>query len=125
MMFGERVGKVVFSGPKVEEKLALANSVLKPVPAHVHGFGPLLFHGPVCEAIGSGVIDLDGGGCLGVSQLSKGCSDGDYVLTVQIASSNLGLGSGANNNVDDLTQSVDGAVERWNAGRGLIRSEGS
>jgi hypothetical protein len=59
MVLVEGVGEVVLAGTKIEKNLALADAVTKPVPSHVHGFGPLLLHGAIDKTVGSGVIQKD------------------------------------------------------------------
>ena len=55
-MLGEVVSQVEFSFLPLDVELALFDSVLYPVEAHVHCFGPLEFHASIGKAIGGGVI---------------------------------------------------------------------
>ncbi len=58
VMLGVIIGKIVCSGPPVDQELPLAGPVLDPVESHVDGLGSFLFDGVVGESLGSGVIDL-------------------------------------------------------------------
>jgi hypothetical protein len=62
MVLGEGVSEVVFSRAKIDKKLDLVDTITKPVPSHVHGVGPLLLHDAIEKTIGSGVVNLEGGG---------------------------------------------------------------
>ena len=70
VVLGEWVSQVVFARAIVNEELVLSNAVFEPVPPHVHGFGPLLFHGAIGKPFRSSVVDLHWGGWLGMSELS-------------------------------------------------------
>ncbi len=81
-MFSEGIGKVVLSGSKIHENVSLSHTVLNPIPAHVHGFGPFLLHGAIGKTVGGGVIDLDWGGPLGMPQFFECRGNWHRILAV-------------------------------------------
>ena len=66
-MFGEVVAVIIFAALPIDFELTLANPISHPVKAHVDGFGAPLFHCVVDDALGTGVVCLDGCRWLGVS----------------------------------------------------------
>ncbi len=124
VMFGKGIGEVIFARPIVDEELFLAYATFEPMPSHVHGFGPFLFHGSVGKTFGRGIVNLNRCGWLRVTEFGLGGDDGDCILTVQIPRANLGLGSGSNDNIDDFTHSVDGTVQSRDGIWWLIGVEG-
>ena len=58
MVFAEVIGEVRGSWGPVDVVLALVDSVLEPIEAHVYGLGASLFDLAVGDAGGSGVIHL-------------------------------------------------------------------
>ena len=121
-MFGEGVGQVGFTRSVIDQELALPDTVLEPVPAHVHGLGPFLLHGPVGETVGRGVVDLDRRGGLGMSQFLQRGAHWYSVLGVEIGSPDLGLGGGSHDYINDGAECVDGSIEGRDidGGRGRI-----
>jgi hypothetical protein len=115
-MFGERVSHVCFAWSVVDKELALPDTVLEPVPTHVHCFGSLLLHGPVGEAVGCRVVDLEGRWRLGMAQFQERGTDGDRVLGIEVARSDLSLGSSPDDDIDDGAERVNGAIEGRNGG---------
>ncbi len=61
VMLREVVAQVVAAWGPVDIKVALIGSVTDPIKAHVDSFRRLLFHGSVDDAIGGGVVCLEGG----------------------------------------------------------------
>jgi hypothetical protein len=120
VMFGERVSHVGFSWSVVDKELALTDAVLEPVPTHVHCLGSLLLHGPVGKAVGCRAVDLEGRRGLGMTQFQERGTDGDRVLGIEVARSDLGLGSRPNDDIYDGAERVNGATEgrnvRWRFG---------
>jgi hypothetical protein len=60
VVFGEVIGKVGFAGLPMDAEVPLADTVAYPIEAHVDSFGSALFDGIVDDAMGAGVIGLDG-----------------------------------------------------------------
>ena len=58
-MFRKVIGLVGWAGAPVDMELALFDTILYPVKAHVHGFGFALAETVVGEVIGGGIVDLD------------------------------------------------------------------
>jgi hypothetical protein len=82
MVLGEWIGKVVLAGSEINENLALAHTISKPIPAHVHGFRPFLLHSVIGKARGGGVVYLKRGWPLRVPQFFE-CRDyGNRVLAI-------------------------------------------
>ena len=61
VMLGEVVGEVAGAGGPLDDELALADSVLDPVEAHVVGFGALDAGALVGESVGGRVVSDDWG----------------------------------------------------------------
>ena len=59
MMLGEVVGHVVDTASPMNDKLALFDSILDPIKAHIHGFGATLLDSIVHDASGAGVVRLN------------------------------------------------------------------
>jgi hypothetical protein len=106
VMSGEGNGQVVFAGPIVHQKLALACAVFDPMLAHVHGLRAFLFHGAIGKTLCGGVVYLHWGWWLRVAQLGECANDGHSVLAIQIASANFGFRGGANDDIDDLAHGM-------------------
>jgi hypothetical protein len=89
MLLGVIIGKIVCSGPPVDQELPLAGPVLDPVESHVDGLGSFLFDGVVGESFGSGVMDLHWGWRLRMTHLFERCPNGDGFLSVHVGGCNL------------------------------------
>ena len=124
MVFCMVVGKICGAGHPINDKLALASAVLKPIKTHVDGFRPLLFDGVIDKALGSGVIHLEGRGRLWMSEFNKGCTDGDSLLAVKESGTTFGFGGGGQDISHNFGDGVDGSVARWSASGGLQRIDG-
>jgi hypothetical protein len=116
-MLGEGVGQVRLARPEVNQELALTNAVLELIPTHVHGLGPLLFHGLVGETSGRGVVDLNGRGRVRMAELKERGADGYRLLGIEVARADFSLGGRPNDDVDDGAERVDGSIEGRDAGR--------
>jgi hypothetical protein len=60
VVFREVIDKVGFAGLPMDAEVALADTVAYPIEAHVDCFRVALFDGIIDDAMGAGVIDLDG-----------------------------------------------------------------
>ena len=78
---------------------------------HVDGFQPFLFDGVVCKTFVGEVIDIDGGGWLGISYFGKGGTNGDSLFAVEEGGSDFGFRGGRHKVAHDIGDSMDGAVE--------------
>ena len=99
-------------GP-VDIELFLLCAVAHPVETHVDGFGAFVLDLAVGEPGGSGVVDLHGGGRLGVAKFLEGdayvaCFTGGHE-----GSAYLCFHSGAHDGGDDLGKDVDWAIGSW------------
>ena len=111
MVLGVVITKVGFARGPVDFELALANSVLDPVEAHVDGFGSLLLDGAVCEAHCSGVVHLHGCGRLRVSEFNQGSANWESLLAVEKCASDFGFSGGGHDELDNFGKAEDGAIE--------------
>ena len=93
MVLAVIVTQVATSWAPVNVEHALLGPVLDPVEVHVNGLGALLLHGAIGEAAGRSVVDLDGGGRLGVPEFDEGLPDGHTVLAIHVAGPNFSLSS--------------------------------
>ncbi len=66
-MLGEVIRQVGGSRFPKDVELTLSYTILYPVETHVHGFGAFLLNFAVHDAVGGGIVDLDGGCRLGMS----------------------------------------------------------
>ena len=71
-MFGDVVCDVFTTGAPINMELLLAHPVPDPMEAHVDGLGAAELHAAGGEADGGGVVDLDGGGWLGMAHFFEG-----------------------------------------------------
>ena len=88
-MLGVVIGKIVRSGPPVDQELPLAGPVLDPVESHVDGRGSFLLDGVSRKSFCGGVLDLDGGWRLGMTHLVESCLNGDGFLSVHVGRRNF------------------------------------
>jgi hypothetical protein len=82
MVLGKVVGEIVFTGMPVNYELALLDSVVDPVKAHVYGFGATLFDRLIGDASGACIVGLDGCGSLWMSHLFKSDAERDTVASI-------------------------------------------
>lgn len=74
VVLGEVIAKVGGAWTPVHEEMALANTILDPVEAHVHCFGFALTDSSVGDARGSRIVSLNRRGRLGMSHFGEGCA---------------------------------------------------
>ena len=72
MVLGDVVSDVFTTRAPINMELLLAYPVPDPMKAHVDGFGAAELHVAGGEADGGGVVDLDGGGRLGMAHFFEG-----------------------------------------------------
>lgn len=82
VVLGVVVSKVCGSRFPLDMILALLDSVLEPVEPHVNSFGAMLFDCVVEDAIGTGIVNLERGGWLGMTELEEGLPDRHSVLGI-------------------------------------------
>ena len=121
MVLGVVVPQIDVTWSVVDKELLLGFTILDPVEAHVDGFGSFLFDGFVGKPDGGGVVNLDGGGRLGMAHSNEGGSDRDGLFTVEESGSNFCLGGGRHDRVHDEAQGADGAVEKSYGSRYGVR----
>ena len=64
MVLGKVISEVLGSGTPIHDVVALADTILYPIEAHIHGFGLALAGGTVGDAGCAGVVSLDWSGGL-------------------------------------------------------------
>ena len=64
VVLGEVVTFVVLARLPKNVKLALSDTIMDPVKAHVNGLGPFLFHCVIYDSFSTGIVSLDGSGRL-------------------------------------------------------------
>ena len=64
MVLGKVISKVLGARTPIHDVVSLADTILYPIKAHVHGFGLALVGGPVGDAGCAGVVSLDRSGGL-------------------------------------------------------------
>ena len=64
MVFGKVISEVLGARTPIHDVVSLADTILYPIEAHVHGFGLALSGGPVGDAGCAGVVSLDWSGGL-------------------------------------------------------------
>ena len=105
----------------VDEELTKSSSVLEPVVVHVDGFGAPLLDGVVGEAGARGVVDLDGGGRLGMPEFFERCSDRYRFSGCHVGSRDFGFCGGPHHISHDFANDMEGAVHGWWGGGGEFR----
>jgi hypothetical protein len=115
VVFGEVIGKVGFAGLPMDAEVALADMVADPIETHVDCFRSALFDGIIDDAMGTGVIDLDGCWRLRPIHFFEGDAKRTGVLGVVKACTNFCFGGGRKDVAHDGAINVDGAIEfgRW------------
>ena len=64
MVLGKEISEVLRARTPIHYVVSLADTILYPIKAHVHGFGLALAGGPVGDAGCAGVVSLDRSGGL-------------------------------------------------------------
>ena len=64
MVLGKVISEVLGARTPIHDVVSLADTILYPIKAHVHGFGLALAGGPVGDAGCAGVVSLDWSGGL-------------------------------------------------------------
>ena len=123
-MFGERISEVSTAGTVVDQELLLPDAITNPVEAHVHCFGTLLLDCVVGEAFSCGVVHLHGCGRLGMIELGERDAKRDGLPAIDVGSSNFSLGGGADDNVEDFADGVNGTVQSRNISGGQVWVDG-
>ena len=112
-VLGEIVSQVYGTLAPEDFELALVDSVLNPIVAHIHHFHVPLFNGVIGNAGSHAVVHDDDGRGLQMPHLSKGCVNEAGFLAVDEGSSNLCFCGQGDNNVDDLADDVDRSIWWW------------
>ena len=93
-----------------DSKMPQSNPITHPVVAHEYGFGSLLLHCVVGNALGTTVVCGKWCWALRISQVRKGVAHGFAPLCVHEQTDILGLGSGGADCRNDCAEDVDSGV---------------
>ena len=110
VVFREVVGQVFRAWCPINVKLFLIDTILQPVEAHVNRLRLTLLDLLVGEADCCGVIELDGGGGLGMAHFVEGSSDLCGILGVRESGGDFRFGGGAQDLALDVGFDEDGAI---------------
>ena len=121
VVLGVIVSKVGGTRFPVDMVLALLDSVLEPVESHVNGFGATLLDCVVEDAVGTGIVNLERGGWLGMSKLEEGLPDGNSVLGIDEGCPSFSFSGRGHNIGHSLGNNVDGSIVGWI--RGVVTEE--
>ena len=91
VVLSDVVGFVKVTTLPVIEELTLGFAVLKPVEAHVNGFGLLLLEGLVADAFGGRVVSLDSCWGLGMSKFLEHDAEVAVLLAIEVKGCKLGF----------------------------------
>ena len=94
VVFCEVISQISFSWGPVDLELVLDGAVVKPVEAHVNGFGSVLLGFVVKGTICSAVVGLNRGRGLFVSQFNEGDLVRDCSTGIEIACTGFRFSSG-------------------------------
>ena len=73
VVFGVVITKIGLPRVPVDKELALVGLGFDPIEVHVDGFGSFLFDGVIHEALGSGVVNLQGVGVVDLQGVQGSC----------------------------------------------------
>ena len=105
-----RVAREAFA--PIDQELPQFRLVLEPVVVHVYGIFVPLFDGVIGEARAGGVVNLDGSGCLGVSEFLKGGLDRHGLLCCHVGRYDIGLSGRAHDVSHYLAYNMERTVEK-------------
>ena len=118
MEFADEISIVIMSWPPVDEELLLGNTVTNPVKAHVDGF---LFDANIGEANGCGIVNLDGGGWLGMAHFAEGETKGKGVFGGEEGGADFCFGCGAHHVLEYFAENMDDSVAEGHGRVGGVR----
>ena len=119
-MLGEVVSQVGAARCPEEVVLALFDSVLEPVEAHVDSFGAALFDSVREDAVGDGIVGFEGSWWLGMAKLNEGLSDGTAILGSHEGGAGLCFGGRGDNRSNLAAEDVDGSIVSWSVVRWVL-----
>jgi hypothetical protein len=116
----EVIGKVGFAGLPMDAEVALADTVAYPIETHVDCFRAALFDGIIDNAMGTGVIGLDGCWQLRPIHFFEGDAKRAGVLGVVEACADFCFSGGRKDVAHNAANNVNGAIKfwRWSIGGG-------
>jgi hypothetical protein len=113
VMLGEEVTEVFTAGFPVDEEMVLTDAVADPIEAHFHGAGSALADGRIDDAIGSGIVGLDGRRWLGVAHFNESGTGNFGCLAVDVECPNFGLSGQGHDIAQDAAVGMDAAIVGW------------
>ena len=120
VVLGEVVSQVGAARGPEEVVLALFDSVLEPVEAHVYGFGAALLDSVREDAVSDCIVCFEGSGWLGMAKFNEGLSDGASILSGHEGGSGLGFRGGGDNWANLAAEDVDGTIVSGRVMRGVF-----
>ena len=112
-MFSPIVSVIEFAWAPVDAELFLAFAISEPVESHVHGFGPFGLDLSVDDAFGGGVVCLERGGRLCVSEFLQDNADEDCLAGHDVKRRQFRFGGRGHDMFDDVGNVKDGPVVGW------------
>ena len=85
-------------------------AILNPIKAHVNGFVYFLFDFSLGKTYSSGVVYMEWGRQLGMSEIGEGDAHGNGLLDVEKSGANFGFGGGGHDIGNNLGKGEDGAI---------------
>ena len=121
MVLGKVISEVLGAGTPIHDVVSLADTILYPIKAHVHGFGLALAVFPVGDAGGAGVVSLDWSGRLLAAHLFQGNAQGSSVFGIVKKAGEFSFGGGGHDILEDDADGMEGAIVWGWCGRLLGR----
>ena len=110
MVLGKVISEVLRARTPIHDVVSLADTILYPVKAHVHGFGLALAGGPVGDAGGAGVVSLDRSGGLLAAHLFQGNAQGGGVFGIVKKAGKFNFGGGGHDILAAAADGMEGAI---------------
>jgi hypothetical protein len=96
--------------------LVLTDAVADTIETYIHGAGLALASGRIDDAIGSGIVGLDGRWWLGVTHFDESGTENFSSLAVDVECPNSGLSGRGHDVAQDAAFGMDAAIVGWLVG---------
>ena len=110
---------VVFTSFPVDVKLPLFHSVSDPIKSHINCFGSSLFDLVIDYTFSAGIVSLNWGGRLWMSEEVKSVAEGAGILCIMEEGSNFSFCGGGHNIVENGADNVNSSIDWWQWGIGI------
>ena len=121
MVLGKVISEVFGARTPVHNVVSLADTILYPIKAHVHGFVLALASGPVGDAGCARVVSLDRSGALLAAHFFQGNAQGGGVFVIVKKAGEFSLGGGGHDILEDDADGMEGTIVGGWCGRLLGR----